>query len=85
MLEVLEAAHIKPVQYKGSDHASNGICLRADIHQLFDMGHLRIKSDGEIQMSGAMMKSVNYKVLPSKVELPMQTDRKSLAWRWDYL
>lgn len=40
---VLEAAHITP--YFGSDtnHVSNGILLRADIHTLFDLDLIKIK------------------------------------------
>ena len=39
---VLEAAHIVPVSKNGSDELGNGLCLRSDIHILFDSGHLRI-------------------------------------------
>lgn len=34
--EVLEAAHIIPVGNGGGDKSDNGICLRVDIHRLFD-------------------------------------------------
>lgn len=40
--EILEAAHIHP--YKGplTNHISNGLLLRADIHTLFDLGMLAV-------------------------------------------
>ncbi|MEO2036120.1 MAG: HNH endonuclease [Planctomycetaceae bacterium] len=38
----LEAAHIIPYCGDDSDHVSNGMLLRADIHTLFDLGLLRI-------------------------------------------
>lgn len=40
--EALEAAHIRPVSKSGTDEASNGLLLRADLHRLFDSGHLAI-------------------------------------------
>lgn len=38
----LEAAHVLPFREKGLDSPSNGILLRADLHKLFDAGHLAI-------------------------------------------
>lgn len=35
-LDVLEAAHIVPVQHGGQEVLSNGILLRSDVHRLFD-------------------------------------------------
>ena len=43
--EVLEAAHIVPVKHGGNDDSQNGLCLRIDIHRLFDSGNLRIRPD----------------------------------------
>lgn len=40
--DVLEAAHIVPVSDGGSDHLSNGLLLRADLHRLFDLKKLTI-------------------------------------------
>jgi hypothetical protein len=39
---VLEAAHIYPYRGPETNHASNGILLRADLHTLFDLGLLKI-------------------------------------------
>ena len=39
---VLQAAHISPYNGTKSNHVSNGIPLRADLHTLFDLGLLRI-------------------------------------------
>lgn len=38
----LQAAHISPYNGKKSNHVSNGLLLRADIHTLFDLGLIRI-------------------------------------------
>jgi hypothetical protein len=39
---ILQAAHISPYNGVKSNHVSNGLLLRADIHTLFDLGLLRI-------------------------------------------
>lgn len=67
---VLEAAHIVPVSEKGIDHISNGICLRSDIHRLFDTGHLRIKADGQLALSNNAEKNENYGLLPKQINIP---------------
>lgn len=43
--QALEAAHI--IQYKGkeSNHISNGLLLRADIHTLFDLGLISVNTE----------------------------------------
>lgn len=41
----LQAAHISPYNGDRSNHVSNGILLRADIHTLFDLGLLKIDPD----------------------------------------
>ncbi|MBX9687272.1 MAG: HNH endonuclease [Candidatus Obscuribacterales bacterium] len=40
--DVLEAAHVLPYRGPGSNHISNGIVLRADVHLLFDAGLVAI-------------------------------------------
>jgi hypothetical protein len=43
--EALEAAHILPYQGEETNHPSNGLLLRSDLHTLFDYGLIAI--DGE--------------------------------------
>lgn len=43
VVEILEGAHIKPYKGDHTNHVSNGLLLRADIHTLFDLGFLRIE------------------------------------------
>ena len=53
-LPALEAAHIKPYS-KGGPHAvPNGLCLRADLHRLFDRGYLTVTPDLNIEVSGRL-------------------------------
>jgi HNH endonuclease len=81
---VLEAAHIVPVSYGGSDDNNNGFCLRVDIHRLFDSGNLRIKSTGELLLSEVAVASSNYSFLPSRIAIPSFVNPANLAWREKY-
>ena len=45
VLDVIEAAHIKPYRGEGDNHPENGLLLRADIHTLFDLDLLGIEPD----------------------------------------
>jgi hypothetical protein len=81
---VLEAAHIKPVEYNGSDSYTNGLCLRSDIHQLFDSNNLRICSTGELILSEAASAENNYANLPSNICIPDFVNKDFLDWRIKY-
>ena len=50
-LPALQASHIKPYAQSGPHRVSNGLLLRADLHQLFDRGYLTITSDHHIEVS----------------------------------
>jgi hypothetical protein len=79
---VLEAGHIIPVKNRGSDELSNGICLRADIHMLFDSGHIRISPDGSIELSEMLDESVSYSSLPGNVGIPKFVSEEAIRWRY---
>jgi hypothetical protein len=81
---VLEAAHIVPVSQNGTDELSNGICLRSDVHLLFDTGNLRISPSGEIHLSEAAALATNYGKLPTRLDIPGFVNRDYLEWRWNY-
>lgn len=81
---VLDAAHIIPIKERGSDKIENGLCLRADIHQLFDSGHLRLLSNGGIILSEIAEAENNYKNLPKKINIPEFVKRENLDWRVKY-
>jgi hypothetical protein len=83
--ETLEAAHIIPVEYLGADTVGNGVCLRSDIHSLFDTGHLRINPQGQLVFSDAVRASINYNNLPPQVHVPRFVLRDAMDWRWRYL
>ena len=83
--EVLEAAHIVPVKHGGADQEDNGLCLRIDIHRLFDSGNLRFKPDGALVFSEAVAASPNYAALPKGVAFPAFINPANIAWRDSYL
>jgi putative restriction endonuclease len=45
LLDVLEAAHIKPYRGSNDNHPGNGLLLRSDIHTLFDLNLIGIKPE----------------------------------------
>ncbi|WP_311877565.1 HNH endonuclease [Microbacterium forte] len=84
VVTVLEAAHIRPYSISGLDDPSNGLCLRADIHSLFDSNKVRIDPTGEIHYATELRRDVHYAQLPSRVELPAYVSPAHVKWRWDY-
>ncbi len=45
LLDLLEAAHIKPYRGKNDNDEKNGLLLRADLHTLFDLNLIGIEPD----------------------------------------
>ena len=82
MPEVLEAAHIVPFKYRGEDTVANGFCLRMDIHQLFDSGHLRIDADGGVFLTDRARMDYGA-LIPPSVRLPVVVNRDFVRWRWE--
>jgi hypothetical protein len=80
--DVLEAAHIVPVADRGLDRIANGLCLRSDIHVLFDSGHLRIDNVGGLHLTPSA--AATYTSLPRRVTLPAFVDMRNIDWRWQY-
>ena len=67
---ILEAAHIVPYMGEKTNHVTNGILLRADIHTLFDLGLLGINQNYEVVVSSSMKKT-DYEVYNGrKILLP---------------
>jgi putative restriction endonuclease len=44
-LPVLEAAHIRRYSAGGTHELANGLCLRTDLHKLFDKGYIAVDPD----------------------------------------
>lgn len=70
----LEAAHIQPYLNKESNHIQNGICLRADIHKLFDSYLLTLNDNYEIMISEKLTETEYTELNGRTINLP--NDRK---------
>jgi hypothetical protein len=81
---VLEAAHILPVSEGGPDISKNGLCLRSDIHQMFDAGELRILDTGTIKLSETAKKMNNYGGIRTSIIIPDYVDVGYINWRENY-
>jgi hypothetical protein len=81
---VLEAAHIVPISEKGNDEIDNGLCLRSDIHLLFDRGHLCLRPDGKVLLSKAAALDCNYADISKEVLIPEFINSEYLEWRLNY-
>jgi len=82
--DVLIACHIHEVWEKGSDHSSNGIMLRADLHVLFDNHKLRIGAAGDIVLAPDVAASPTYAALPKSAKLPAGLNKEALRRRFLY-
>ena len=82
MPEVLEAAHIVPFKYHGEDTIANGFCMRMDIHQLFDSGHLRIDVKGEVSLTDRARMDYGA-LIPPLIRIPDSINLDFVRWRWE--
>lgn len=77
--QTLEAAHIIPYSEEGSNHISNGILLRSDLHTLFDLDLLKITENHTVIVDQSI-ESEEYRTFNGKkVRLPKhETDHPSI-------
>jgi putative restriction endonuclease len=50
-LPALEAGHIRPYSKSGPHEIRNGLLLRSDLHNLFDLGYLTVTLDHRVEVS----------------------------------
>jgi len=75
--EALEAAHIIPYRGEDTNHPSNGILLRADLHTLFDLGFISIDpSEFKVQISSQLRGSAYDKFDGQKINIPEDKNYK---------
>jgi len=74
LAEVLEAAHIMPYAGRRNSIIQNGLCLRRDIHSLFDRGLLAINERShKVQLSRKLIVSETYGDLEGReISLPRE-------------
>jgi hypothetical protein len=85
--DALEAAHIIGYLGPATNHVTNGLLLRADIHTLFDMGLVAICPDTLRVALAPSLRASSYSVLEGQtVALPAvpahRPNRESLRTRW---
>jgi hypothetical protein len=77
VLAVLQAAHIVPYQGTKTNSVQNGILLRADIHNLFDLGLLQISpTDYRVTISEEVSDPTYRKLDGGSIQLPQRD-----AWK----
>jgi hypothetical protein len=67
---VLEAAHINSYSGDRTNHVTNGILLRADIHTLYDLGKLKIDEKGSVHLTSDLEGSIYGGYSGQKISLP---------------
>lgn len=63
IVEVLEAAHIVPYQGPQTNHVSNGLLMRGDLHTLFDLGLIAIEPSSKLVVVAPVLRSSEYGAL----------------------
>jgi putative restriction endonuclease len=72
-LEALEAAHISPYRGEHSNHPQNGLLLRADLHNLFDLGLVSVDPIGMTWVISPSLQSSMYSDLMGRpLSLPTE-------------
>ena len=64
--DVLEAAHVTPYLGSLTNHVSNGLLLRTDIHTLFDCGLLAIEPEARTVVIADALKASSYAKIAGK-------------------
>lgn len=87
-VDALEAAHITPYLGPESNHVTNGLLMRADIHTLFDLNLIRIHPDSLQIEIAEQLQGTSYEVLEGgDLILPddasVKPSKAALQKRWD--
>lgn len=86
ILDVIEAAHIKPYRGSADHHVQNGLLLRADIHTLFDLNLIGIEPSGlQIAIADQLMTSEYRELAGARLQIraPSLVSREALEARWN--
>lgn len=81
-LPALQASHIKPYAASGPHQVSNGLLLRADLHQLFDRGYITLTRDHKVVVSDRIREEFSngkeYLALSGSLLHTMPDERRNL-------
>jgi len=70
-VDALEAAHILPYRGPDTNHASNGLLLRADLHALFDLGLVAVDTGAMILLVAPEIARTSYSEFAgTRIHLP---------------
>jgi hypothetical protein len=84
IIDILEAAHIKPYRGKKDNHPSNGLLLRADIHTLFDLNLLGIDPETlKLHFNARIANEYQNYHLANLKSLSGLADKNALKERWE--
>lgn len=82
--EVLEAAHIYPYLGDQTNHITNGLLLRADLHSLFDLGLISVEADYTLIVSNTLLQTEYADLMGRALRLPSSIsdypNRNALGW-----
>lgn len=93
-LPVIDAAHIQPWANGGEHRVPNGLPLRRDLHRLFDLGYVTVRTDMTFAVSSRLREEyangrVYYELDGRQIRLPdderQLPDRERLAWHEDHV
>lgn len=71
IVDILEAAHISPYNGPKTNHVSNGLLLRPDIHTLFDLGLIAIDPNNFTTITSHSLINTEYERLEGrKIAIP---------------
>lgn len=76
VVSALEAAHIVPYQGPGTNHPSNGLLLRADLHTLFDLGLLSVDQEALNILVASDLDGTEYEALRGQ---PLRVDNGNVS------
>lgn len=72
----LEAAHITPYRGKDTNHVTNGLLLRADLHTLFDLGLITVGANDYRVRVSPVLNGTEYQAYSGKrIILPASNDK----------
>jgi hypothetical protein len=73
--DALEAAHIDPYSGPGSNSVGNGLLLRSDMHDLFDLGLVAVDTSHQVLLLGDKLGGTRYESYAGR-RLHLPNDRK---------
>lgn len=86
IVELLEAAHIRPHAEKPNYALTNGLLLRADLHTLFDLGMLALNAELRVELAPHLLSSEYRKLEGKRLQHPLLSsempDREALERRY---